>query len=224
MSALAAPKRDGFTLALESSAVRPASSKSRATAAFSSERLLARAASFSARSLVRVFKSSSFSPRSFLVLSSSALRVSSSFMEVSSSSGLFPEKASTLRSSFLMRAQSRAARGSIFSMRGRMVSLLRGPSLPSSNLRWLMMSLRLVMPQCSSGVVSAPSAMRTDCWYVLEAPSRGSARCLRKKRAGRSHPSCLGPVGSFSDKCIINHTGAVCKAPIAFHLVCCNIF
>jgi len=146
MSALAAPKREGLTLALESSAVRPASSKRRATAAFSSARLLARAASFSARSLVRVFKSSSFSPRSFLVLSSSALRVSSSFMEVSSSSGLVPEKASTLRSSFLMRAQSRAARGSIFSMRGRMLSLCKGPSLPSSNLRWLMMSLRLVMP------------------------------------------------------------------------------
>jgi hypothetical protein len=33
-------------------------------------------------------------------------------------------------------------------MRGRMVSLLKGPSLPSSNLRWLMMSLRLVMPLC----------------------------------------------------------------------------
>jgi len=27
-----------------------------------------------------------------------------------------------------------------------MASLLKGPSLPSSNLRWLMMSLRLVMP------------------------------------------------------------------------------
>ena len=123
------------------------------------------------------------------MLSSSALRVSSSFMEVSSSSGLFPEKASTLRSSFLMRAQSRAARGSIFSIRGRMVSLLKGPSLPSSNLRWLMMSLRLVMPQCSSGVVSAPSAMRTGCWKSAKRPRKAVRGAYeRSARAGVTPP------------------------------------